>query len=139
MNDSPPGTILVVEDNAISRELLMHQLRTIGRDAVAAIDGHEAIDAWRNGDFGLLLTDLEMPGMSGCELACLVRGGSRHPDAPIVLLTAGPGTGDAMHAGALIDEVLIKPANMTTLRSLLDRWLGAMTPTEPASPPSLPT
>jgi len=124
MDETMQGAILVAEDNAISRELLMHQLHSLGRKAVAVGDGSEAINAWRSGEFGLLLTDHEMPGMSGCELACLVRGGMWRPDAPIVLLTAGTANVDSMNAGALIDEVLIKPASMTTLRDVLERWLG---------------
>lgn len=131
MDATMHDAILVAEDNAISRELLMHQLKTLGRDAVAVSDGGEAITAWRDGDFGLLLTDHEMPGMSGCELACLVRGGMWRPDAPIVLLTAGTANGNSMHAGALIDEVLIKPASLATLREVLDKWLGAVRPAEP--------
>jgi two-component system capsular synthesis sensor histidine kinase RcsC len=119
-----PGRILVAEDNAISRELLMHQLRTLHRDAVAVNDGHQAISAWRAGDFALLLTDLEMPGMSGCDLARLVRSGARRADAPIVLLTARSGMAGAEHAGALVDEVLIKPAGIATLRTVLDKWIG---------------
>ncbi|HEY4956514.1 MAG TPA: response regulator [Caldimonas sp.] len=132
MDDSPRAQILVAEDNPISRDLLMYQLQVLGRDAIAVRDGSEAIAAWRSGDFGLLLTDHEMPGMSGCELACLVRGGSWRPDAPIVLLTAGAATGDSMHAGALIDEVLIKPASMATLREVLEKWLGPVRAAEPA-------
>jgi CheY-like chemotaxis protein len=132
MDHPPRDTILVAEDNAISRDLLMYQLQALGRDAVAVGDGSEAITAWRGGEFGLLLTDHQMPGMSGCELACLVRGGMWRPDAPIVLLTAGTPTGDSMHAGALIDEVLIKPASMATLSEVLDKWLGPVRPAEPA-------
>jgi CheY-like chemotaxis protein len=131
MNDPHRRTILVAEDNPISCELLMHQLQVLGRHAVAVSDGSQAIAAWRSGEFGLLLTDHEMPGMSGCELACLVRGGSWRPDAPILLLTAGTATGDSMHAGALIDEVLIKPASIATLREVLDKWLGPVGPAEP--------
>jgi CheY-like chemotaxis protein len=136
MNDTPRAQVLVVEDNPISRDLLMYQLQVLGRDAIAARDGSEAITAWRSGDFSLLLTDHEMPGMSGCELACLVRGGSWRPDAPIVLLTAGTATADSMHAGALIDEVLIKPASLATLRGLLEKWLGPARSAEPAPGPA---
>jgi two-component system sensor histidine kinase EvgS len=131
--DAPAGKILVAEDNAISRELLMYQLQTLGREAVAVTDGHTAISAWRTGDFTLLLTDLEMPGMSGCELARLVRSGARRADAPIVLLTAGSGMAGAENAGAIVDEVLIKPASMATLGELLDKWLGPVRPTEVAA------
>jgi two-component system sensor histidine kinase EvgS len=124
MDGGSHGRILVAEDDALSRELLMHQLRALGRDAVAVTDGHAAISTWRTGDFSLLLTDLEMPGMSGCELARLVRSGARRADAPIVLLTAASGMVGPENAGAIVDEVLIKPASIATLRELFDKWLG---------------
>jgi|BarGraIncu00222A_1022003.scaffolds.fasta_scaffold00099_5 CheY-like chemotaxis protein len=122
------SSILVAEDNAFSRELLIQQLKSLDREAVAVSDGSEAISAWRSGDFDLLLTDHEMPGMSGCELAGLIRGGLWHADAPIVLLTAGTASIDSMNAVALIDEVLIKPASMATLREVLEKWLGPARP-----------
>jgi len=122
------SSILVAEDNAFSRELIMQQLKSLDREAVAVSDGSEAISAWRSGDFDLLLTDHEMPGMSGCELACLIRGGLWHADAPIVLLTAGTAIIDSMNAVALINEVLIKPASIATLREVLEKWLGPARP-----------
>jgi CheY-like chemotaxis protein len=124
MNRPAHAKILVAEDDVISSALLMHQLRTLGRDAVAVSGGHAAISAWRSGDFALLITDFEMPGMNGCDLARLVRSGARRADAPIVLLTAGSGMAGAESAGAMVDEVLIKPASMATLCELLDKWLG---------------
>lgn len=128
---APSLSILVAEDNAISREILMHQLRILGREAVAVTDGREALRVWRAGDFALLLTDLKMPGLSGCELAGLIRSGARRADAPIVLLTAGSDSGDATPPGAAIDEVLTKPVSMVALRAVLERWLGPTLPAEP--------
>jgi CheY-like chemotaxis protein len=131
MPAAPNRTILVAEDNEISRELLMHQLTMLGRPALATADGDEAIRAWRAGDFALLLTDLEMPGLSGYELARLIRSGSTRADAPIVLLSAG--TGAAAGPGddaAVIDEVVTKPATLAMLRVVLDRWLGPVATVE---------
>ena len=137
MAAAAPGlAILVAEDNAISREILVHQLRILGHEAVAVSDGGEALRAWRAGDFALLLTDLEMPVLSGCELARLIRAGTRRADAPIVLLTAGSGSADTAPPEAAVDEVLQKPLSMTTLCALLDRWFGPTLPVEPD--PALP-
>ena len=128
MRAASSRTILVAEDNMISRELLLHQLAVLGRPAVAAADGNAAIRAWREGDFALLLTDVEMPGLSGYELARLIRSGSARVDAPIILLTAGGTTSRSQHGDStVIDDVLIKPASIATLRAVLEQWLGPAT------------
>jgi len=123
--------ILVAEDNAISREILTHQLRLLGREAVAVSDGSAALRAWRTGDYALLLTDLEMPVLGGCELARLIRAGGWRADAPIVLLTAGSGSADVTPSEVCIDEVLKKPVSMAALRALLERRLEPIVPAEP--------
>ena len=137
MHAAPNRTILVAEDNEVSRQLLMHQLAVLGRPAIAAADGHEAIRAWRSGDFALLLTDLEMPGLSGYELARLIRSGTTRVEAPIILLTAGKGGARDQHGDeTAIDDVLIKPASLATLRVILEQWLGPVVvePVEEARP-----
>ncbi len=47
MSDARDLPILVAEDNWISRELLVEQLRLLGRASVACEDGQQALDAWR--------------------------------------------------------------------------------------------
>jgi CheY-like chemotaxis protein len=133
MHIAPRRPILVAEDNAISRELLMHQLRMLGRDAVAVADGEAAIRAWREGDFALLVTDLEMPGLNGYELASLIRSGATRPDAPIVLLTAGDAAEDEPCAAAAVNDILTKPAGLAALRAVLEKWLGPALPVVPAA------
>jgi len=137
MHAAPNRTILVAEDNEVSRQLLMHQLAALGRPAIAVADGHEAIRAWRSGDFALLLTDLEMPGLSGYEVARLIRSGTTRVEAPIILLTAGKGSARDQHGDeTVIDHVLIKPASLATLRVILEQWLGPVVaePVEEARP-----
>jgi len=136
MNVIARRTILVAEDNEISRDLLVHQLRMLRREAVAVEDGSQAIRAWREGDFSLLMTDLEMPGLNGYELACLIRSESVRADAPIILVTAGAGAADSPHhAAAAISDILSKPASLAALRGMLERWLGPAAPAEPESAP----
>jgi two-component system, sensor histidine kinase and response regulator len=134
---APNRTILVAEDNEVSRQLLMHQLAVLGRPVIAVADGHEAIRAWRSGDFALLLTDLEMPGLNGYEVARLIRSGTTRVEAPIILLTAGKGSPRDQHGDeTVIDDVLIKPASLATLRVILEQWLGPVVaaPVEEAPP-----
>ena len=128
-------TILLAEDNAIVRDMLMHQLRLLGREAVAVEDGIAALDAWRGGAFSLLLTDVQMPRLDGYGLAVAVRGEETHGAIPIVVLTASDSAVETDRcAAAGVDDVLTKPASLATLRRVLDKWLGPTPP--PTAPPS---
>lgn len=61
--------ILVVEDNPESRELLLEMIAITGHDAHAVISAEEAGFALQNEQFDVLLTDINLPKMSGLELA----------------------------------------------------------------------
>jgi signal transduction histidine kinase/ActR/RegA family two-component response regulator len=91
--------ILVVEDEDLVREHVTNQLRGLGYDVVAVRNGPEAMAALRRGGFGLLFTDVVMPGgMSGRQLADEAR--SLHPDLP-VLFTSGYTENAIVHHGRL--------------------------------------
>ncbi|MDP2432564.1 MAG: sigma-54 dependent transcriptional regulator [Pseudomonadota bacterium] len=78
--------ILVVEDDAPLREALMDTLELSGYAAHAAADGEQAL-AWMGKErFGLVLSDVQMPGMDG---HALLRGlKARWPEVPVLLMTA---------------------------------------------------
>lgn len=117
--------VLVAEDNAISRDMLLFQLELLGFEAVAAEDGAAAARAWREGDFALLLTDLQMPGLDGYELATLIRSEESAQRMPIVALTANAANEEADRCVAVgMNGCLTKPASLATLRSVVDRWIG---------------
>lgn len=61
--------ILVVEDNPESRELLLEMIGIAGHDAHAAATAEEALTTLENAPFDVLLTDINLPKMSGLELA----------------------------------------------------------------------
>jgi len=64
-------TILVVEDDALVRGFVAYVLGAAGLTVLTASNGEEGLEVWRKhrADVGVLLTDIEMPGMSGPELA----------------------------------------------------------------------
>jgi CheY-like chemotaxis protein len=81
--------ILVVDDNEMLCGLACDILRTEGYRAVPASNAAEALRAFEEEEFDLLVTDFQMPGMSGLELARAVR--NRNPDFPVIVMTAfGP-------------------------------------------------
>ncbi|MGB2605805.1 MAG: response regulator [Candidatus Sulfotelmatobacter sp.] len=78
--------ILVVDNNEILCCLACDILRTEGYRAVPASNAAEALHAFEEQDFDLLVTAFQMPGMTGIDLARAVR--SRNPDFPVIVMTA---------------------------------------------------
>jgi CheY-like chemotaxis protein len=78
--------ILVVDDNEMLCRLACDILRTEGYRAVSASSAAEALRAFEEEEFDLLVTDSQMPGMSGVELARAVR--NRNPRFPVIVMTA---------------------------------------------------
>jgi len=78
--------ILIVDDNEILCRLACDILRTEGYRAVPASNAAEALRAFEEQDFDLLVTAFQMPGMSGTDLARAVR--DRNPDFPVIVMTA---------------------------------------------------
>lgn len=86
---TPLARVLVVDDEADIRLGLKLVLRGLDLDVVPCASGAEALDAIERGGADLVLTDLQMPGMSGTELLAEIK--ARHPDTEVVILT-GYGT-----------------------------------------------
>ncbi len=78
--------ILVVDDNEMLCRLACDILRTEGYRAFPASNADEALQALEEQEFDLLVTTVEMPGMSGLELARAVR--NRSPHFPVIVMTA---------------------------------------------------
>jgi two-component system, chemotaxis family, sensor kinase CheA len=80
--------ILVAEDSITSRLLLKGILEGAGYGVRTAPDGLEAFALLRQHRFDLLVSDVEMPGLNGFELATHVRADDRLKEVPIILVTA---------------------------------------------------
>ncbi len=77
--------ILIVDDERPVRDLLKKILEANGYETCAAADAKEARDCLTEGEFDLLLTDINMPGESGLDLARYVKG--KHPETAIVIIS----------------------------------------------------
>ncbi|HET9629876.1 MAG TPA: response regulator [Novosphingobium sp.] len=82
-----PIRILTVDDSASMRALLRHALTGNGFDVVQAEDGIAALEWLAANEVDLVITDINMPRLDGFGLIEQLRGGSRHRDRPILVLT----------------------------------------------------
>jgi len=119
--------ILVVDDEESIREFLEIMLRKDGYEVTCAEDGQKALDLVRKRSFDMVISDLQMPNMTGLELLKNVK--AQYPDMTFMMITAFGTTEtavDAMKLGAYdyilkpfkIDEVRINIANALRSQSL---------------------
>lgn len=130
------GYVLIAEDHPVSQRLIARQLALLGLSCDIVDNGHDALEALSGGDYALLLTDGNMPQMSGYELAQSWRsreaatGSGAH--LPILLMTANALSSEALRATqAGIDDVLSKPLQLAALSEKLSHWLPALSPAAP--------
>jgi two-component system, cell cycle response regulator CpdR len=109
--------ILIAEDDATIRDLVARALRQDGHELTAAADGAAALDELnrRNGDFDLLLSDVNMPVMDGIALA--LAAGRDHPDMRIMLMTGYADQRDRAHGlDALVHDLIAKPFSVDQIK-----------------------
>jgi two-component system sensor histidine kinase EvgS len=128
--------ILVVDDNAFNRSVLVKQVAALGYEADQAGDGEEALRMWRGHHYALVLADCQMPGMDGFAFARAVRaeeaGRPGTPRVPIVAWTANvmPDDVEACLAAGM-DDVLAKPSALSTVQRVLETWSDVTDQTAP--------
>lgn len=123
--EAEPIDILVAEDDPVNRMVAQGLLEASNRHVTLVTDGEAALDAVRNGDYGLVLMDVQMPRMDGVEATRRIRAldDPAKSGVPIVAMTANAMSEDIqlyLHAG--MDGLVLKPM----LRSELERELAAV-------------
>jgi DNA-binding NtrC family response regulator len=115
------GSILVVDDEPSSRELLDIILNEDGYETEAVSGGREALDRLAARRFDMVVTDLQMPGMDGLELTQAIR--ERHPLCEVLILTAFGSQERAHEAGRLQADYLRKPFDRVDLLHRIARMV----------------
>ena len=116
---APPDglRVLVVEDNAVNRHLVVSLLKRMGCHVLSANDGLEALETVASDDLDLVLMDCHMPRLNGYEATRQIRLTS---SVPIVALTAGVLDEEIARCYAAgMNQVLPKPIRAEALRQLL--------------------
>jgi len=118
------GRVLLVEDNAINQKVARSFLERLGCRVTLAGNGLEAVHAFAQARFDLVLLDLQMPLMDGyAATSCLRKLEQGRHRTPIVALTASAMTGQlerCLEAG--MDDLLTKPLDVKRLGVILDRF-----------------
>jgi len=120
MTGTPKVQILIVDDEAVQREMLEGFLVKQGYIAEEAADGPTAVRKFKESFFDFVLTDLRMPGMDGIQLLKELR--RVNPEVIVVILTAYGTIGtavEAMKEGAY--DYLTKPVDLDELLILIQR------------------
>jgi CheY-like chemotaxis protein len=119
---SQESKILLVDDNTVVRDMLVDLVGSLGYHADAAAGGEEALAMFDRGQYGMVLTDLLMPGMSGWDVLAALR--QRDPHVPVIIVTGSPVVGDPRASQPGV-AVLKKPVDVATLDSMIKRMLQA--------------
>ncbi len=117
--------ILVAEDSITIRSMLRNFLETAGYTIKTAVDGQEAYGFLQEEKFDLVVSDIEMPHMTGFELTAKIREDKNLADMPVVLVTALESTDDRQRgmdlgANAYIVKSSFEQSNLVeTIRRLI--------------------
>jgi len=125
--------ILLVEDDVDLAEYASVVLRRHeGLTVEVASDGMLALDRFRSVGADIVITDIELPGMTGIALAAEIR--RADPNMPIAMMTAHASVDYAISAlRSQIDEFLVKPVSAAQFRSTLATLIGLRTDRDAAS------
>ncbi len=130
---SAAPSILLAEDNATNRAVVLAMLHRLGLDAQVAIDGEQAVRLVQRGRFDLVLMDCHMPRMDGVAAAAAIRTTERARGigpVPIVALTADLTSANLVQCRSVgIDSVIAKPFTFDEFGSAIRTavpWLASV-------------
>jgi two-component system, cell cycle response regulator DivK len=117
--------ILCIEDNNTNMILISRIVDAEGHELIRAEDGRRALQILSDSTPDIILLDINIPGISGLELARQIREDRRLAEIPILAVTANVLVGDrekCLEAGC--DDYLPKPLDIRRLRQLMRLYLG---------------
>jgi len=114
-------TILVVDDNAFSREVMRELLEASGHVILEAVNGRNALELIRQYVPDLVFLDLQMPLQDGFSVIWELRNDSRFQNLPVVAVTASAMIGDRERAiAAGFDSYIAKPVDLCEVEAQVE-------------------
>jgi two-component system chemotaxis response regulator CheY len=115
--------ILIVDDFSTMRRIIENVLRHLGfNDTHEAADGNSALAMLQNGNFDFLVTDWNMPGMSGIDLLKAVRADAKLASLPVLMVTAESKREQIIEAAqAGVNGYIVKPFTAITLKEKIEK------------------
>jgi CheY-like chemotaxis protein len=118
------GSILVVDDNGINRDLLSRYLERQGHAVQVAHNGRQALEMITTGAFDLVLLDITMPGLSGYQVLQHLKHSETLRDLPVIMISALDEMDSVIRCIELgAEDYLPKPFNPVLLRNRVGDFL----------------
>ena len=117
--------VLVVDDESLIRQIISIILKSAGYKVVEAVSGNDALSKMTGRNFGLVITDLRMPGMDGIEFIKQLRSESAYRSVPVIMLTSEFSDfkkSEAEIAG--VSEWIVKPFIRQQLLQSVRKFMG---------------
>lgn len=118
------GTILIVDDEEIIRQLMKEILSEVGDyEILTAVSGEEGFKICQEREIDLVFTDLRMPGMGGLQYLELLK--NEFPEIPVVIISGYGSREDVIHALRLgASNFLLKPVETDVVINIANRLTG---------------
>jgi len=115
--------ILIVDDFSTMRRIIKNLLRDLGfSNTLEADDGKTALPLLLSGTFDFLVTDWNMPGMTGIELLRAVRADQKLNDLPVLMVTAEAKRDQIVEAAqAGVNGYVVKPFTAAALKEKIEK------------------
>jgi len=119
---------LAVDDSPTMRRILLNALKTLGyTEVIQAEDGKEALDQLKENEVDFVITDWNMPNMSGLELTKAIRSDDNLKHLPILMVTTRGLKEDIIEAlKAKVNNYVVKPFTPPVLKEKIDAILAAL-------------
>jgi adenylate cyclase len=119
------GSLLVVDDTEMNRDMLSRRLERRGYTVAVAADGHQALEMIGARPFDVVLLDIMMPGISGLEVLKILRERYAVADLPVIMVTAKDESSDivaALNLGA--NDYVTKPLDFPVVLARVQTQLS---------------
>jgi DNA-binding NtrC family response regulator len=114
--------VLIVDDDDILRDFLDQALNSINVEVMSASNANDALELLTNERVGLVITDIQMPGMDGWELATIIK--KTYPETPVILMTGMQmDQVEKKMKNNHIDFILYKPFSIKQLEATVTNYL----------------